>query len=286
MIPGEFEYHAPHSLDEAVKLLAGSPDTKVLAGGMSLIPAVKHRLAAPRALVDLGRVPGLEAIEERRGRIALGARVTHAAIARSRDLGSLPILAETARVIGDPQVRNRGTLAGSLVHADPAADWPAVFLALDGEVTAVGPRGERTIPAASFFTSMLSSAVRADEIVTEVRLAPQRTRAGAAYEKFRQPASGFAIVGVAAQVVLDRRGRCEAASVAVTGANPVPFRAVGLEARLRGLELSDTALRTACAAVDEVDPLDDIHASADYRRHLVSVLARRALLRAAERARA
>jgi carbon-monoxide dehydrogenase medium subunit len=286
VIPGEFEYHAPRSLADAVKLLAGADGTKVLAGGMSLIPAVKHRLATPRALVDLARVPGLEGIEERRGRLAFGARVTHAAIARARELFAFPILAETARVIGDPQVRNRGTLAGSLVHADPAADWPAVFLALSGEVTAVGPRGERTIPAAQFFASMLTSAVRADEIVTEVRLAPERSRAGAAYEKLRQPASGFAIVGVAAQVVLDRRGRCEAASVAVTGANPVPFRAESLEARLRGAEPSQAALRDACARVEEVDPLEDIHASADYRRHLVSVLARRALLRAAERARA
>jgi carbon-monoxide dehydrogenase medium subunit len=286
VIPAEFEYHAPHSLDLAVKLLAGAADVKVLAGGMSLIPALKHRLAAPRALVDLARVPGLDGIEERRGRFALGARVTHAAIGCSRALAGVPIFAETARLIGDPQVRNRGTLAGSLVHADPAADWPAVFLALGGEVAAVGPRGERTIPASEFFTSLLTTAVRADEIVTEVRVAPERSRAGAAYEKLRQPASGFAIVGVAAQVVLDRRGRCEAASVAVTGANAVPFRASSLEAKLRGAELSDGALRAACAAVDEVDPLDDIHASAEYRRHLVSVLARRAILRAAERARA
>ncbi len=284
MIPGEFEYHAPTSLEQAVKLLAG-PDTKVLAGGMSLIPAVKHRLAAPRALVDLGRVPGLEGIEERRGRIAFGARVTHAAIGRARELAALPIFAETARVIGDPQVRNRGTLAGSLVHADPAADWPAVFLALDGEVTAVGPKGERTIRSGDFFAGMLTSAVRPDEIVTEVRISPERSRAGAAYEKVRQPASGFAIVGVAAQVVVDRKGRCDAAQVAVTGANAVPFRASGLEARLRGAELDDAGLRKACAQVDEVDPLEDIHASGDYRRHLVSVLARRALLRAAERAR-
>jgi carbon-monoxide dehydrogenase medium subunit len=286
MIPGEFEYHAPRSLEQAVKLLAAAEDTKVLAGGMSLIPALKHRLATPRALVDLARIPGLDGIEERRGRISLGARATHAEIGRARELAALPIFAETARVIGDPQVRNRGTLAGSLVHADPAADWPAVFLALDGEVTALGPRGERTLRAGEFFTSMLTSAVRPDEIVTQVRLSPERSRAGSAYEKLRQPASGFAIVGVAAQVVLDRRGRCERASVAVTGANPVPFRAASLEAKLSGAELAPAPLRAACAAVEEVDPLDDIHASADYRRHLVSVLACRALLRAAERARA
>lgn len=283
MIPGEFEYAAPDSVKQAIELLR-TPDAKLLAGGMSLIPALKHRLASPRLLIDLARIPALDGLGARRGRVTIGARVTHAALALCPELREHPIFAETARVIGDVQVRNRGTIGGSLVHADPAADWPAVFLALDGEVSAVGPNGERAIPAADFFTGILTSAVAADEIVTEVRMAPERKRAGAAYRKLRQPASGFALVGVAAEVVVDRRGRCARASVAVTGVNPVPFRAAGLEARLVGQVLDPERLRDACRAIDEVDPLDDLHASADYRRHLTSVYARRAVRAAYERA--
>jgi carbon-monoxide dehydrogenase medium subunit len=285
MIPGEFEYVAPRSLKEATDLLATRRDAKLLAGGMSLIPALKHRLATPATLIDLGRIPGLDGIAVRGGRVAIGALATHAALARAPELASLPLFADAGRVLGDRQVRNRGTFGGSLVHADPAADWTAVFLALGGEAVAVGPRGERVIPSGEFFTGMLTSALRPDEILTEVRL-PAAARGGTAYEKLRQPASGFAIVGIAAQVALDGAGRCEAVALGVTGANAVPFRAASLEARLRGESLDDATLRRLCANVDELDPLEDIHASADYRRHLVSVFARRALLRAASRARA
>ena len=284
MIPAEFEYFAPASVKQAADLLGRRADAKVLGGGMSLIPALKHRLLQPGALVDLGRIPDLDGVRVRRGRVVLGGRVTHAQLGASPELAELPIFAETARVIGDVQVRNRGTLGGSLVHADPAADWPAVFLALDGEATAVGPRGERTLAAADFFTGMLQSAVAADEIVTEVRLSFERGRSGAAYAKLRQQASGFAVVGVAAQVTLDRRGRCERASIGVTGINPVPFRATALEERLRGAPLADGVPPDLVDAVDEADPMEDIHASADYRRHLVAVFARRALERAAARA--
>ena len=284
MIPAGFEYHAPESIADAVGLLAGAPDAKVLAGGMSLIPALKHRLLTPATLIDIGRIPDLDRVAERRGRVTFGARVTHAALAESAELSDLPVLRETARVIGDVQVRNRGTVGGSLVHADPAADWPAVFLALDGEAVAIGPRGERIVPASDFFAGMLTSALGPDEILTEVRLNPERKRAGQAYVKLRQPASGFAIVGVAAQVVLDRRGRAERVAVGVTGINAVPFRAAGLEARLTGSSLDAPTLDTACASIDEADPMEDIHASAEYRRHLAGVFARRALARAAERA--
>src|SRR5262249_14974320 len=169
MIPQEFEYFAPRSLREALDLLAKNGDAKALGGGMSLIPALKHRLQVPPALIDLGRVPELESVGERRGTITIGGRATHAALASARELADVHVIPETAAVIGDVQVRNRGTIGGSLVHADPAADWPAVFLALDGEAIAAGAKGERQIPAAQVFTGMLASAVKRDESLTQGR---------------------------------------------------------------------------------------------------------------------
>ncbi len=284
MIPQEFEYFAPRSLREAVDLLAKHSDAKLLGGGMSLIPALKHRLQTPAALVDLGRVPDLERISEKRGVISIGGRATHASLAVPGELADVHVIHEAAAAIGDVQVRNRGTIGGSLVHADPAADWPAVFLALDGEAVVTGARGERTIPASQFFTAMLQSAVKRDEVLGQVRLSVERKRAGTAYVKLRQSASGFAIVGVAAQVSLDRRGRIERASVGVTGVNPVPFRAAALEKRLTG-ELPDLAsLKRLCARIEEADPTEDLSASAAFRAHLVGVYAARALLAAAQRA--
>jgi carbon-monoxide dehydrogenase medium subunit len=284
MIPENFEYAAPRSLKEAIELLARSSSAKLLGGGMSLIPALKHRLAAASMLVDLCRVPDLEGASEKRGKIAIGARTTHAALARPGDLADVHVIHETAGAIGDVQVRNRGTIGGSLVHADPAADWPAAFLALDGEAFVVGPKSERTIPAAAFFTGMLASAVRHDEVLTEVRLSVERKRAGTAYAKLRQPASGFAIVGVAAQVTLDGKGRIERAALGVTGVNPVPFRAAALEQRLVGQTPDLATLRSLCARVEEADPMEDLHASAAYRAHLVGIFAMRALIAASARA--
>ena len=286
MIPAEFEYRRPGTVQEAVALLAESPEAKLLAGGMSLIPALKHRLLQPSVVVDIAGIGGLEGIAERRGRIAIGAPATHTELMCSEVLSEAPVMAEVARVIGDVQVRNRGTIGGSLVHADPAADWPALFLALDGEALAASPRGERTIAASEFFTGMLRSALTADEFLTEVRLELPRKRAGAAYTKMRQPASGFALVGVAALLATDRRGRIERAAIGVTGVNPVPFRAKSVEEKLVGRELSDTILETALASIDELDPMADIHASAEYRVHLTGVYAARSLRRAYQRARA
>jgi carbon-monoxide dehydrogenase medium subunit len=284
MIPGEFDYFAPSSLKEAIELLRVRDDAKLLAGGMSLIPAMKHRLAQPGALVDLARIPGLAEIGERRGRVVIGARALHCDLARAPELADYPIFADTASSIGDVQVRNRGTLGGSLVHADPAADWPAVFLALEGQAMLAGPRGERQVRGAAFFTGMLASAARADEVLTEVHFSLERKLAGSAYCKLRQPASGFALVGVAAEVVLDRRSRCERAAIAITGINPVPFRAASVEARLPGQPLDAGTLARLCDPIDELDPTEDLHASAEYRAHLARVFTRRALLRAAERA--
>ena len=170
------------------------------------------------------------------------------------------------------------------MHADPAGDWAALFLALDGEAVLYGPSGDRHVAARDFFTGMLRSATAPGEVLTEVRLSVARKRGGVAYEKLRQPASGFAIVGVAASVEIDRKGRCERASIGVTGVNPVPFLAAGVASRLHGCELDSASLASACAEVEEADPLEDLHASAEYRRRLVSVFARRALARAAARA--
>lgn len=284
MIPETFDYFAPRSLKEAIDLLARNSGAKLLGGGMSLIPALKHRLAAASALVDLGRVPDLEGVSEKRGRIAIGGRTTHRALATPGELADVHVIHETAAAIGDVQVRNRGTIGGSLVHADPAADWPAAFLALDGEVVVVGPKGERTIPATKFFTGMLASAPARDEVLTEVRLSVERKRAGTAYTKLRQVASGFAIVGVAAQVTLDRKGRIERAAIGVTGVNPVPFRARALEQRLAGQMPDAATLRSLCARIDEADPMADLHASAEYRAHLAGVFALRAVASACARA--
>lgn len=284
MIPDQFEYFAPRSLKEAIELLGKHADAKLLGGGMSLIPALKHRLAAASALIDLGRVPDLEGVSEKRGAIAIGGRTTHRALAIPGEFKDVHVLHETGAAIGDVQVRNRGTIGGSLVHADPAADWPAAFLALDGEAVAVGPKGERTIPAAQFFTGMLASAVRHDEVLTEVRLKVERKRAGTAYVKLRQPASGFAIVGVAALVTLDRSGRIERASVGVTGVNSSAFRAAALEKRLIGKTPDAATLRSLCARIEEAEPMEDMHASAEYRAHLVGVFAMRALVAASGRA--
>jgi carbon-monoxide dehydrogenase medium subunit len=284
MIPQDFEYFAPRSLREAVDLLARNADAKALGGGMSLIPALKHRLQTPAALIDLGRLPGLESVTEKRGSFAIGGRTTHAALAVAAELAAVHGVREAAAAIGDVQVRNRGTIGGSLVHADPAADWPAVFLAFDGEATAASAKGERTIAASQFFTGMLQSAVRRDEVLTEVRLSVERSRTGTAYRKLRQAASGFAVVGVAASVTLDRRGRIERATVGVTGVNPVPFRATALEKRLAGESPDAATLRRLCARIEEADPTEDLNASAEFRAHLVGVYAARALAAAAERA--
>ncbi len=286
MIPGEFDYAAPRTLDEVTKLLATTPGAKVLAGGMSLIPAMKHRLATPPLVVDIARIPGLDGVSAQRGKLRIGARATHHSLLAHPELRGFPIFAETANLIGDAQVRNRGTFGGSLVHADPAADWPAVFLALGGEAKITGAKGQRSVAADDFFVGMLTSAVGEGDVLTEISLTPETARAGSAYEKLRQPASGFAIVGVAAQLALDAGGRIEWARLGVTGVNAVPFRATSLEQRLAGKAPSAAELRALCANADEADPMQDLHASADYRRHLLGVFAARALARALVRAKA
>ncbi len=287
MIPSNFEYFAPATIDEALNLLdQHGDDCKILSGGHSLIPVLKLRLAAPAVVVDIGKITQLKTIKIENGVIRIGANATHAAIAASVDVKQhCPLLAETAAQIGDQQVRNRGTIGGSLTHADPAADWPAAMLALNAEIVARSSKGERTIKASDFFVDMLTSAVGPGEIVTEVRVAVPAQPQASAYLKVAQSASGFALVGVAAQLKLNN-GQCEEISIGVTGLAPKAFRAAAVEGALRGKALDEAAIKAAAAHADAdaSDALEDIHASGEYRRHLAKVYAQRAVQAALSRA--
>lgn len=287
MISEAFEYHVPKTLAEASRLVAqfGS-EGKVLAGGHSLVPLMKLRLAAPKHLVDLGRIAELNYIREDDGKIQIGSLTTHFQIESSDLLKTkCPLLPETAREIGDVQVRNKGTVGGSLAHADPAADWPAAVLALDAEVQALSERGNRWIPAKEFFVDLLKTALEADEILTAVRLPSLPARGGDAYVKLHQPASGFAIVGVAARLVLDDQGAIQQASVGVTGVGAKAYRAATVENLLRGRSPGPKRLEEASAhAADGIDANADLYASAEYRAHLSRVYTHRALQKALERA--
>lgn len=288
MIPAAFDYEAPATLDEAVRMLAERGDeAKVLAGGHSLIPAMKLRLAQPSVLIDLGRIGGLSYVREEAGRLLVGAMTTHHQLeADPRVREVCPLLSECAGAIGDVQVRNRGTIGGSLAHADPAADWPAAVLALDAEMVAVGASGERVIPAAEFFVDMLTTALGPGEILREVRVALPSGGAGQAYLKVAQPASGFAVVGVAAVVERGPGGVCRSARVAVTGLAAKAYRARRVEEALAGGGLDSGAVAAAAAlAAEGVEANSDLYASAEYRGHLARVYARRAVELAASRAR-
>jgi len=287
MIPAPFEYHAPRTMEEALRLLERHGDeAKLLAGGHSLLPMMKLRLAAPRFVVDIGRVKGLNSIREENGHLVLGAMVTHAEIAASDVVrAKCPLLAETAEHIGDVQVRNRGTLGGSLAHADPAADYPAAILALDAEMTAVSGSGSRKLPAADFFVDLLTTQLRPGEILTEVRIPIRSAGTGSAYEKLAQPASGFALCGVAAVIRLDSKGQAEHVAVGITGVGAKAYRAPGVEKALRGAKCGEKEIAAAARhAATGVDALGDLHASADYRKEMAIVYARRAIARAVARA--
>jgi carbon-monoxide dehydrogenase medium subunit len=280
MIPAAFDYVRPATLEEALGLLAKhGEDAKVLAGGHSLIPAMKLRLSQPKVIIDIGRIGDLRLIDERDGKIAIGALTTHYDV-ESSDLlkRSCSLLPEVAGNIGDIQVRNKGTIGGSCAHADPAGDWPAAMLALDAEFEITGPRGNRTVAAKDFFVDMLTSAIESGEILKLIHV--PLTAKTVAYAKFTQKASGFAIAGVAAVVDKTRKS----VAVGVTGVAVKAYRAVGVESALRGLELSAATIAAAAQkAADGVDPLSDIHASAEFRAHLACVQAKRALELAASR---
>jgi carbon-monoxide dehydrogenase medium subunit len=279
MIPASFDYEAPHSLKDAVALLSSREDAKILAGGHSLLPAMKLRLASPPLLIDIGRIGELNYIREANGKVAIGATTTHAEVAASTILRKVsPLLSLTASNIGDRQVRNRGTIAGSLAGAHPAADYPAAVLALDAEIVALSKSGERVIPAAKFFTGMFSTELRPDEIITEVRV-PRTEKESVVYKKHHHPASGYAVVGVAVRMKLSN-GKIESVAVGITGISDIAYRAATVENELRGqptFAISEAATHAAIG----VDAIGDNYASAEYRVHLATVYTRRALEEAA-----
>lgn len=280
MIPSNFEYYAPTSIENALSLLAQHGDeAKLLSGGHSLLPAMKLRLATPGVLIDLGRIASLSGITVDAGTICIGANTTHATIAKSAELkAACPLLCETAAQIGDQQVRNRGTIGGSVTHADPAADWPATILALDAQLVAHGPNGQRTIAAADFFVDLMTTALEPNEILTEIRIPAPAQPASSAYLKVAQSASGFALVGVAVQLKLNGTV-CESARVAINGLAPKAYRATAVESALVGKTLDADSIKAAAtnADSDASDAMEDIHASGEYRRHLAKVYTGRAV---------
>jgi carbon-monoxide dehydrogenase medium subunit len=280
MIPAQFDYVIASTLEEAVSLLAQHPDeAKILAGGHSLIPAMKLRLAMPQILIDIGRIKDLSYIREEGGQIRIGAMTTHYQLQSSDRLREIcPLLPDTAAQIGDVQVRNKGTIGGSLAHSDPAADWPAAALALDAEIVAVSANGERSIKATDFFVDLLTTSLEPGEIIREIRIKPSDGRTGQAYAKVLHPASGFAVVGVAVNLSLDQAGACRAARVGITGVGSKAYRAAGVEQGLVGKTLDPATIAAAAEmAADGVDANGDLYASADYRRHLARIHTRRAI---------
>jgi carbon-monoxide dehydrogenase medium subunit len=280
MIPAQFNYEAPNTIDEALALLAANPDeAKILAGGHSLLPAMKLRLAQPAMLVDIGRIKDLSYIREEGDQIRIGAMTTHYQLESSKLLKQIcPLMPECASYIGDVQVRNKGTIGGSVAHSDPAGDWPAAIIALGAEMVAVGKNGERRIKAEDFFVDLLTTALTAGEILREIRILKPVGRFGHAYQKVRHPASGFAVVGVAVALQIGANGSCESASVGITGVASKAYRAAAVEQALQGQQLNDQTIEAAAAhATDEVDANSDLYASEDYRRHLAQVHTKRAV---------
>ncbi|HEX2348202.1 MAG TPA: xanthine dehydrogenase family protein subunit M [Ktedonobacterales bacterium] len=286
MFPATFDYKAPASLSEALTLLGQNSDAKALAGGQSLLPLMKLRLASPTALIDLRNVPEMKGIRGDGGGVILGAMTSYfQAVDAPLVQQKTPLIVQALRQVGDPQVRARGTIGGSLAHADPAGDLPAVALALNGRMHIVGPKGEREVAARDFFVDMLTTALEPDELLTWARFeATDTPRTGTAYVKHRHPASGYAVVGVAAVVMLDEAGNCVEARVGVTGAGGHAVRATGVEQALSGKPFAATAAEASAHAADGLDLLSDTYASAEYRGHLTRVLTLRALNEAAQRA--
>ena len=277
MIPLEFEYQAPATLEEAISLLAGGDeDVKVLAGGHSLIPLMKLRLAAPSLLVDIRKVPGLKGISSSNGDAKIGALTTHAEV----EAGGLGLTSLVAGTIADPQVRHRGTIGGSLAHGDPASDFPGVLLAAEGSVDVQGPNGTRTIAAADLFEDYLTTSVADDEIVTAVTI-PRLDGYGYAYEKFNRRAEDWAMVAVSVCVKNDG-GTVSDVRVGLTNMGSTPLRATAVEEALRGQSASaDAIAKAAELAAEGTEPPGDLNASPEYKRHLARVLTRRALTKAA-----
>ena len=282
MKPAKFDYHAPTSLDDAVALLQRyGGDAKILAGGQSLMPLLNFRLSRPAALVDLNRIASLAYIREENGQVRLGAMTRQRTIEFSPVVARrLPLLSEATKWVGHLPIRTRGTIGGSIAHADPSAEYPAVLTALEGEVVARGPKGERVVKAKDLFLTYLTTSLESDEVLSEIRLPVMPVGAGFALEEFARRHGDFAIVAIAAMVVRDA-ARCKQARLATAGAGPVPVRLRAAEEILERDGVTDAAIDAAARrAAELVSPDSDIHASADYRRHLTMVLTRRALKRA------
>jgi aerobic carbon-monoxide dehydrogenase medium subunit len=287
MIPAQFDYHAPASLSEALALLSRYGDeAKVLSGGQSLLPLLKLRLGQAGHLVDIGRIPGLEYIREEGGMLRIGGRTREAELERSELIrGRYPILLDTARVIADPLVRNRATVGGNLAHGDPGNDHPATMLALRAQVVATGPKGERTIPIEQFFLGLFRTALRPDEVLTEIRIPVPPARSGGAYVKLERKVGDYATAAAAAQITLDAKGAVERAGVALTNVGPTPVKAGDAEAHLVGKRPEAAVLAEAARlAAKASSPSADRRGSVEYKREMARVLTGRALKTAVERA--
>lgn len=287
MIPARFEYFAPSTVQEAAGLLGRyGGEAKVLAGGHSLIPLMKLRLASPRYLVDLNRISALAYINEAAGVLRIGALTRHSDLETSALIRSrYPLLADTARVIADPLVRNMGTIGGSLAHADPAGDWGAAMLAAKAQVVVTGPRGERTVPIDEFFVDTFTTVLEPDEILTEIRLAQPPARSGGAYLKLERKVGDFAIAAVGTHLVLDGKGLTEDVGIGLCNVGPTSLRARRAEEALRGQKAEEAVIaRVAQLAAKESDPASDLRGPAEYKRDVVRVLTARALRLAVQRA--
>jgi aerobic carbon-monoxide dehydrogenase medium subunit len=279
MIPGSFEYYAPRSLSDAVKFLsAHRDDVKILSGGQSLLPLMKMRLSKPSFIVDIGRIPGLDMITEDGDSLIIGGLVTHAQIESSELLKKkCPLLPQTATTIADVQVRNCGTIGGSVAHADPAGDWPATIVTLDAEIKIVGPNGERRVKCNDFFLGLLMSVLEPDEIVTAIKV-PITGNDKTAYLKAAPRSSGFAVVGVAVRLALDDNGICNRIAVGITGVGDKAYRAEWVEQMLTGKKLDPKSIQEAAAqSTRNIEVIEDINGSSEYRKHLTEVYVVRAI---------
>ena len=287
MFPAKFGYITAHSVEEALELLTKhGEEAKLLAGGHSLIPAMKLRLASPQYLIDLGPIPGLRGIRVDGDTLAIGALTVHADVLSSELAHKyLPGLVDAASVIGDVQVRNRGTIGGSVAHADPAADFPVILRALNALFVLRSPMGNRTVAADEFFVDFFTTALASNEMLTEIRVPLPPAGAGSAYAKLAHPASGYVVISAGALITRQESGTCASARVAIGGLGSGPIRAVATEIELQGKALtSDVVAAAAAKAADQTDPDGDSYASAGYKRHMAGVLARRAIESAAQRA--
>ena len=285
MIPPQFDYHAPGTLDEALGLLGSLDDPKVMSGGQSLLPMLKLRLASPANIIDIGRIPGLDSIEERDGFLRIEALVTEAQLESSPAVAErYPILLDTARVIADPLVRNRATLCGNIAHGDPANDHPATMIALGARVVAVGPEGERTIGINEFFFGLFMTALGEGEILTELRIPTPPAHSGGAYVKLERKVGDYAVAGSAVQLTLAEDGTVASAGIGLTNLGIAPIRATAAEDALTGQAPGDDTIAAAKATADAADPVADRRGSVEYKKNMARVLTTRAIRKALARA--